>query len=1017
MQKKILQIAGCILHVCFLLCVCTTVTWAQKHTVNGTVTNAADNKPVPRASVTIVGSDAGTMTDLNGKYSIEAEAGQTITVSFVGFIPHTFTVTATYTVNIALKAENLSADEVVVIGYGTARKSHLTGSISKVANTNLGQIPVSRADQALAGKLAGVQVQNTNGYAGAAPTVKIRGAASITAGTNPLIVIDGYPVPTDLSAIDMNNVESIEVLKDAASAAIYGSRGANGVILITSKKGVPGKTRFGFNNMTGLKKAYRKLDFPTLGEWSEYVAKVNNGELSPQLLAAQKYNVETNPEDVIFRTGLFQNTQINLSGGSETVRYYISGEAVYDKGIVLTNDYKRYGGQANLDIRPNKKWQIGINLTPSYSIQNLPNYSVHDLLRSVATWLPIYATEAIAEDTGIPVGYVVHQRDFDPASNAAYTGINLSATANNNGLYNLIGVTNTTYQTKGLFNGSVRYNFTDALSLRISGGALFSNSRNEFFQRSIATTDPLIQGIDRARASSKGSLATVQTIDLLNENLLNYVKSFRQNDLNVVAGFTTQSTQISYANSAATNFATDEITTLNAGTLSSVSSTKEKSTLASFLFRVNYAYCNKYLLSVSSRWDGSSRFGKNNRWGYFPSISAGWAVSNENFWKKGNTVTSLKLRASYGATGNNNIGNYKAYANVTSVGAVLGDATTLGFNSSFYDNDELGWERSFSINSGIDIGFFQNKVTLSIDAYNATTKNLLLNLPIPAITGSNGVYVNRGEVQNKGIEAELTTRIINNNAFKWTLSVNGSSNRNTLKNIGNSNALISTGDPKRINYFIARVGEPLVQFYGYQTAGTVPVGGNFWPINVNADRIIAKDINNDGVVDENDRVVLGQPTPKFIWGLTNDLRYKNFDLSFVLQGSHGAKVFNADPNYYEWHFTATGTSAYLNLPATDQAKTKYKSESDVEVQDASFIALRNLNIGYSFPVSQLTKAKIAALRIYVSTANLWYRFAKDYTSYNPEGINEYVDDPLRNGYQRGAAPLTRNITFGINVNF
>lgn len=1003
--------------VWLLIFMAPTILRAQEAVTISGVVQDVKGATLPGVTVAIKGSTTAVATDFNGQFKLKAKVGDLVVFKFVGFEEKQVTVTKAEQFTIVMGETQTDLDEVVVIGYGTQKKSSVTGSVAKLTNDNLNQIPVSRADQALAGKLAGVQVQNTNGYVGAAPTIKIRGAASITAGTNPLIVIDGYPVPTDLSAIDMNNVESIEVLKDAASAAIYGSRGANGVILVTTKTGKTGKVQFGFNNATGVKDVYRHLNYPTLGQWSAHVAQVNNGVLSPQLIAAQKYNVETNPEDVIFRTGAFQNTQANLSGGSETFKFYVSGEAVYDKGVVLTNDYKRYGGQVNLNIKPNKKWQIDVNLTPSYSIQNTPNYAVHDLLRSVATWLPIYATDAISKDTGIPVGYVVHQRDFDPSSNPTYTGVNLSATANNNGLYNLLGVTNTTYLSKTLANGSIKYNFTDALSLRISGGAMFSNSRNEFFQKSFATTDPLIQGIDKARASTRGSLNTAQTLDLLNENLLSYIKSFHKHDLNVIAGFTTQSTTDNRATSSATNFATDDIATLNAGTLSALTSTKEKATLASFLFRINYAYASKYMLSVSSRWDGSSRFGKENRWGYFPSVSAGWTISNEDFWKKNSIINNLKLRASYGATGNNNIGNYRAYANVTSVGAVLADATTLGFNSSFYDNNNLGWERSFSFNGGLDIGFLENKFTLSIDAYNSTTKNLLLNLPIPTVTGSSGVYVNRGEVQNKGIEFELTARIIDHKSLKWNLSANASANRNTLKNIGNSSTLISTGDPKRINYFIAQVGQPLVQFYGYQTEASIPVTGNFWPINVNSDRIIAKDTNGDGVIDERDRVVLGQPTPKFIWGLTNNFRYKNFDISLVLQGSQGAKVFNADPNYYEWHFTATGTSAYLSLPAAQQAKAKYKSESDVEVQDASFIALRNLNVGYTFPVKWMAKIKATNLRVYASAANLWYKFAKNYTSYNPEGINEYTDDPLRNGYQRGAAPLTRNITFGINANF
>ncbi|SDJ78520.1 TonB-linked outer membrane protein, SusC/RagA family [Pedobacter sp. ok626] len=972
---------------------------------------------LPGASVTVQDTKQGTVTNEKGEFSLTMDAGKNLMINYLGFQPKTYPVTKSETITINLIAQDNTMNTVVVIGYGTQKKSSVTGSVAKLTNDNLNQIPVSRADQALAGKLAGVQIQTTDATAGAAPVIKIRGAASITAGTNPLIVIDGYPVPTDLSAVDMNNVESIEVLKDAASAAIYGSRGANGVILITSKSGKTGKTVVGLNTSAGFKDVYRRLDFPTLSQWADHVKSVNNGNLSPEIIAAQQYDVPLDPQDIVFRQGSFQNAQVNVSGGSNTVKYYVSGEALFDKGVIATNNYKRYGGQANIDITPNKKWKIGISLTPSYTAQQVPNYKIHDLLRSFATWLPLYATESISQATGLPVGNMVHQRAFDPAANTRYKGINLSATANNNGYANLYGIDNKTFTVKTLANANVQYNFSEALSLKVSGGAFISNTRNEFFQKSWATRDPFLQGAAVAQASTRGTLANSQTIDLLNENILSYNKSFNKHDLSVIAGFTAQSTQLTSSNSAATNFATDNIPTLNAGTLSSLSSTEERSALASVLFRANYAYDNKYLVSIGSRWDGSSRFGVDNRWGYFPSASVGWRVNNESFYPENAFVNDLKIRASYGATGNNNIGNYRAYANVNTVGAVLGDATSLGFNSSFYDNPDLGWERSFSFNTGVDMAFLKNRLTLTVDAYRSTTKDLLFFLPINTITGNNGVWTNVGEVQNQGFEIELGAKIIDKENLKWSLSANGATNKNTVKALGNSDFIIGIGDPKRLNYFLAKVGQPLVQFYGYEYDSDIEVGGNFWPTNVHSDRVIARDINNDGVVNEQDRVVLGQPTPKFTWGLTSNLKYKDFDLSFVLQGSEGASVFNADPNYYETQFSATGTSAYLSLPANIQAKTKYKTESRYSIEDASFIALRSLNVGYTLNAKWLSAIKASNLRIYASAANLWYKFAKGYSSYNPEGVNEYTDDPLKNGYQRGSAPVTRNITFGINANF
>ncbi|HTN22182.1 MAG TPA: TonB-dependent receptor [Pelobium sp.] len=985
--------------------------------IKGTVKDL-NGEALPGVSVTVKGKTGGTVTAPDGSFKINAQLQDVLEIKYLGFETQQVTVTNTSSLNITLKQSTSALDEVVVIGYGTQRKSSLTGAVAKLNNDNLNQIPVSRADQALAGKLAGVQVINTDATAGAAPIIKVRGSASITAGTTPLYVVDGYPIPGDLSTIDMNNVESIEVLKDAASAAIYGSRGANGVVLVTTKSGKSGATKFSFNNSTGTKSVYRKLDFLTLTEWANHVKEVNNGVLSPEIITAQKYDVETDPQDIAFQTGFFQNTQFSLSGGSEKVKFYVSGEGLYDKGVIKTNNYKRYGGQVNLNITPNKKWEIGVNLTPSYAIQRSPTFKTHDVIRSIALWLPLYATQTIADDTGIPLGYIVHQRDFDPSTNTHYTGLNLSATANNTGYTNLTGVSNMTYVTKTLANANVKYNITDDLSVRVSGGVYFSNSKNEFFQKSWATRDPLIQGITSARASTRATLANDQNIDWLSENLLNYNKVIGKSSFNAIAGFTAQSNLSSYSNSAATNFLTDNIPTLNAGTLNAVSSSKQRNNLASALFRVNYSYDDKYLASFASRWDGSSRFGAGNRWGFFPSASLGWRVSQEDFWSPDNFVNDLKVRASYGATGNNNIGNYRAFANVNTVGAILdGSGTTLGFNSDLYDNPQLGWERNFSFNGGVDFGFLKNRFTLSIDAYKSTTKDLLLYLAIPSVTGSTGVWGNTGEVQNQGLEYELTANVINQKNLKWSISTNGSTNKNTVKDLGNSNLLINVGDPKRPNYFLSQVGSPLVQFYGFEYESDIPVSGNFWPINVHSDKAIVKDKNDDGVINDLDRVVLGQPTPKFIWGLTNTFQIKNFDVSFVIQGSHGASVFNADPNYYETQFAATGTNAYLNLPVEQRARVKYKTETSYAIEDASFVALRNLNVGYKIPAKFLGKSNSNYLRVYASAYNLWYKFADNYSSYNPEGVNEYTDDPLRNGYQRGAAPITRNITFGINANF
>lgn len=1020
MHKLILHLSGKVLTLCLLLCVFTGVAYAQKVTVTGVVTGNADKQPVIGATVAVENGNGGTITDMDGSYEIEMDQGKVLKITAMGYNTQVFTINESQVLNVELAVETSNVDEVVVIGYGTARKSHLTGAVSKVGGTNLAQIPVSRPEQALQGKLAGVTIQTTDAQAGAAPTIQVRGAASITAGTKPLIVIDGYPVPTDLSAIDMNDVESVEVLKDAASAAIYGSRGANGVVLITTKSGKDGKPEININASTGFKQVYRRLNFYNLSEWEGYVRSVNNGNSTPEIDAAKKFDANQDIEDIMFRTAAFSNLQASVSGGNKDVQYYLGGGAVFDKGAVLGNDYKKYNFKANVKARLSDKLQVGVDINTSYALTNLMPLRLHDALRTLSTWQPLQHNEATSAVTGKPVGSDAHQRDFDPTRNPVYkaTGLpNLSQTGDNNGYVQMTNIVNKLSQQRNVLNAFAKYNFTPDFSFRTSAGYFTGIEEETYFQPSFTKSDPILQGVTTARANTLARLGNVKTTDLLSENLFNFNKSFGKHYLDAIAGFSAQRTTVNEFSGSANNFASDNIETLNAGTMTSLSSYRQAYTLASFLARVNYSYGNKYLVSVASRWDGSSRFGVDSRWGSFPSASLGWRVSEEGFWPKNKVVSNLKLRASYGVTGNNNIGNYRSYASMDPVGAILGSNVTPGYNLSTYANPNLGWERTFSYNGGVDLGLFNERISIGFDIYRSVTDQLLLYMPLPYITGFEGYWTNAGKVQNSGVELELNASIVSTSKVQWSATLVGSANKNKLTEF-NSDELISTGDPKRVNYFLTQVGSPLVQFYGYEVDKELTLdGSNYWPIGIKAERVFVKDQNGDGKITDADRIALGSPYPKLTWGFTNNLKVGSFDLSITLQGSHGAKVLNIDPNYYEIQFNTTGSSAYLKYTAEEQSRMRYKSETDYNVQDASYIALRNVNIGYSMNEKLLKKTRLpfSGIRIYASAANLWYHFASDYTSYNPEGINEYLDDPLRKGYQRGAAPITRTVTFGLNL--
>ena len=991
-----------------------------KITVTGTVVSGETKQPLTGASIAVKGSKKGVVSDAAGKFTIKVDKGQTIVVSFAGFEAQEFKINEAQNLPVALNVSINENEEVVVIGYGTRKKSHLTGAIAKINNDNLGQIPVSRADQALQGKLAGVNIVTTDAQAGAAPTIQIRGATSITAGTDPLIVIDGYPVPTDLSAIDMNDVESIEVLKDAASAAIYGSRGGNGVILITTKSGKIGKGKISVNVYTGVKNAYRTLKFPTLQEWRSFVEQDNNGVIPDEVAQAARYNTSTDVQDFILRQVNYTSLQLGVSGGTTNFRYYLSANGLLDDGVYLGNDYKRLGMRAGFNAKVSPKVSIDFGFTPSYTVFYKAPVSMQEALRSLPNWMPAYHNDSSAKYTGLPVGSVANMRDFNPGINPNYTGINLASGTGNSPISQLTGITDKNTQIRNISNFAVKVELAKNLSFRSSVNFLIGERSREFFQRSWAQTQAIWDGDIRARASAKVISTRLRTIDISNENILNYKKLIKKHDIDIVAGITEQYTHNSSFSGQVGNLPTDQIPTLNAGTMQILTGTDYESSFVSTLFRFNYAYANKYLLSLSIRNDGSSRFGTEKRWSYFPAASLGWRVSNEKFFPENRILTDLKLRASYGVTGNANIPDYKYLALVDPVYASLGNEITPGFQLITYGNPNLGWERTISTNIGGDFSLFNNKLQLTVEYYNTKTDKLLLDLPIAASTGLLTYPINRGKVGNTGFEFEISTTVLSKKNFKWTVSANGYTNKNKLLDFGGTQQQINQGDPSRANFFLARVGEPLVQYYGYQA--TSPVGirnTNYWPIGVSAIRTFVQDQTKDGVITDADRVVLGNPYPKFLWGFTSNFQYKSFDISVTLQGSHGAKVFNIDPYYFETQFSTTGSQAHESQGYTAEqlASLRLKSQTDVLIQDASFVALRNLNVGYSFSTKAARKMGLNKVRIYMTTANLWYYFPANYSSYNPEADNGFPNDPLRKGYQRGAAPITRNITFGLNVEF
>jgi len=989
--------------------------------VTGTVISAESRSPMQGVSVVVRGTRRGVETDSAGKFMVRMEKGQTLEFRYVGFKAPSLKINHEEDVFVTMHINATENDEVVVIGYGSRKKTHLTGAVSKISNDNLWQIPVSRADLALMGKMAGVNVTNTDAQSGAAPTIQIRGANSVTAGTAPLIVIDGYPVPTDLSAIDMFDVESIEVLKDAASAAIYGSRGGNGVILITSKSGKTGKGKLTINVSSGLKNVYRKVPLYDLAGWKKYVIGDNNGVMPAEITQAEKFDGHVDAQDVIFRQVHYTTAQLAASGGSTTFKYYLSGTATQDDGVMIGNNYKKAALKAAFNAKVNPRVTIDFSITPSYTIfYNVP-ISVQEAIRTQPSWMPTYHNDTTSRYTGMPVGSIANQRDFSSA-NKNYTGaVNLNSTTTNNPLQQLNGTNDRNTQFRNITNFSVKVDIGNYFSFKSSVGFLYSDNQRDYFQRSWAQAEAAIDGEDAARVTSRALMSRNRMLDLSNENILGYKHSIGRHDIDVIAGFTTQYTNTSYFSAQGFNFATDDIPTLNAGTMQSLTSTSEEEALASYLMRASYTYDNRYLITLSQRSDGSSRFNPDSRYAFFPSASVGWRLSNEAFFPKNNIVNEVKIRASYGATGNKNIGNYRYYSIVSPVSAILGnDNPTPGMQLTGYGNDTLKWEKTLSGDVGLDLGLFDNKVHLTLDYYNTVTDRLLLNLAAVSSGGFTSYPTNKGRLANQGFEFEIGVPVVSNNDFHWNISANGYTNRNKLLNFGGTDQQINQGDPSRANFFLTKVGSPLVQYYGYKTDSAVTMHNtNYWPIGVTSLHTFVKDMNHDGRISDSDRVVLGNPYPKFNWGFTSNMQYRSFDLSITLQGSQGAKVFNVDPYYFETQYGTTGSKARDKQGYTDaqKAMTVLKTQTDYNIEDASFITLRNVNLGYTLPGNLLRKMGLAKLRFYMSSSNLWYHFAGNYASYNPEADNGFPNDPLRKGYQRGAVPLARTVIFGVNADF
>ncbi|RYZ24530.1 MAG: TonB-dependent receptor [Chitinophagaceae bacterium] len=1045
---------------------------AQQKVVSGKVLDAATGEALNGVSVLSDKKGTPATTGTDGSFTITVAPGaKTLIVSYVGFSTQTVPIGSQASIEVRLQRNTKAMDEVVVIGYGTQRKSHLTGAISKYQNEKLAEAPVPRLDQALQGRIAGVQVQNLSSEAGSDPRIRVRGVTSIGASTDPLVVVDGHPVPDGLAFVNTADVQSVEVLKDAASAAIYGSRGSGGVILITTKSGSSSRPKYNFKFSSGAKYAYKKYPMLSTTEYTNLLyyeaslrAKDPGWTGNTNLIATNEragYVIEneisgigaTNWQDEALRNANVKNVQLSVSGGNKDLRYFISGGYQRDQGLMYHSEYEKFNIRTKLDANLSKRVKVSFNLNPSYTRREQPSVNFMDFVRFYS-FLPVYHTEATAAYVrqnpawaGIKAGDWVQARHFSGLnySGTMPDGTNWASTspqtpfssANNTPKSIMENATDKGNEYRLMTSGDVTVNLLPGLDYKALGSVYVSYGDRVRFDRRNARADGAV---------SRGVFNDNTNFDLLTEHTLTYNKKFGDHALTVLGGYTVQSTRNNVKQITGLDFPNDDIQTLN--TAASIDqaktatySTRLRQGLNSVLGRVNYSFKDRYLLSASFRRDGSSKFAPDRKWGTFPALSVGWVATEEKFLRNVSWLDQLKVRASYGLTGNNRILDFAWLEQLYAAPYVFGNSAVGGIlpSSDLLANEDITWERTFQFNGGMDLSLFRNRVNLSLDVYESKSEQLLLKPDILGITGATVSYVNIGQVRNRGLELELSTTNVVKKGFKWTTSVNFSTNKNKLLSLGNVDTLTKTGEREDVYRNI--VGGPLVQYWGYVTDGVFnsqAEADSFRNAGYSANAVSTsyftagglkiRDLNGDKKIDQFDRTVIGSPYPNFTWGINNSVTIGAFDVSFLIQGSQGGQLVNGDAGYNETKRVNANYIAnrWISPNNPGDGRTPYSTNggvswvaTDYMVEDASYWALREVIIGCAVPTKWTKAIRLNSARVYFTAQNLYYHFAKGYRGINPEArmTSGVYNDPQIDGYQRGAFPLSKSFQFGLDINF
>ncbi|RPD40020.1 TonB-dependent receptor [Chitinophaga barathri] len=1025
----------------------TPVQQAADSTITGRVVDDKNGEAVIGASVMVKGSGSRAVTDQNGNFKIAAAKGAVIVISFIGYEKKETIVNGPEVV-VKISPSTESMREVVVTGYGEVRRRDLTGSIASVKMADFHKAPVRSFEEALAGRVAGVQVSSVDGQPGADMKVVIRGNNSVTQDNSPLYVIDGFPMESsDNNAINPAEITSIEILKDASATAIYGARGANGVVIITTRKGREGPPVITYNGYYGIQQNIRRMDLLDPYEFVKYQVERDSSLANPAYLANGK-SIESyrnvpglDLQDEIFRVQPMQNHFISISGGTKTTKYSISGSYLNQDGVIVNTGYDRFQGRMNLEQAINDHFRIGVNANLSHleKFGTMPAVG-RETVFSTNLMYSVWGYRPVPGNSGSTL--------IDEEVDDVVNGL---ADMRFNPLYSVKNEHRKTISDVTLVNAYAEYMFGKYVTLRVTGGMTKEKIKTEAFNNSkTAQGSPMTQS--GKNYGVNGSVNFLERNSYLNENTLTFNKALNSSHrLNAVAGFTVQSNKSSLGGYAA-NMVPNEalgIAGLREGTPVTVNSGASSSALASFLGRVNYTFRDKYLLTASFRADGSSRFSDGNKWGFFPSGSVAWRINEEDFMKPLAFISNAKLRVSYGVTGNNRVSDFAYLSAIT-----LPAATAYSFNNqpvkaailSELGTQSLRWESTRQTDVGLDLGFFNQRLTLETDIYKKVTSDLLLDAKVPTSIGFTNAFKNIGEVQNAGVEFTLNGEILDKTAFKWNAGFNISFNRNKVLQLAEGqqellSILLWNLDFSKVPLYTAEVGGPIAQYYGYlwegnyqyndfnETSPGVYVlkdGVPTYHTNRATTRpgdIKYRDYNGDGKVNSEDRTVIGNPNPDYTGGFTNNFSWKGFDLNVFFQFAAGQEIFNANRIIFEG-----GGRMHQNMFATykdrwtpeNQNNTYFRTNgygptdfgySSRVVEDGSYLRLKTVALGYNFPAQLLKSIKISSLRIYASAQNLltWTK----YSGFDPE-VSAY-DSALTPGFDYSVYPRARTITFGLNM--